>query len=506
MKIFNRKAWVFTAKACMFATLLLTSYSCKDFLDQNIQGAYTADTYPYPKGGSVYDPFIYEVYTAFRSYDVGVVPFVSAVSIRSDDADKGSTPTDGAEMKQMDDFTITSSNGLVASLWSGYYSLVNKCNIVLDQIENDPNADTPKESKIGAEAEAKFLRGYAYFTLVRLFGNVPLIEKVFENPAAQANVPQSTVAQIYALIESDLTFAAQHLPSEWPSIFIGRATRGAANGLLAKVYLTQQKWGPAMAAANAVMGSGVYDLSVPYKDIFSEVGENSKESLLEVQATASLSEPTVNGSQYANFQGVRGTGDWNLGWGFNVPSNYLEAAYEIGDPRKTRTILYAGGKSIYGESVPEGLPNPRYNHKTHSNPAIRASVNSRSSYWMNIRLLRYADVVLMYAEAANEIGNTQEALDKLEMVRARARAGNSAILPSVTTTVQSELREAIRHERRIELAMEHERFFDLVRWGIAGQVLQNAGKNFIPGKHELLPIPQSQIDISKGVLKQNPGY
>lgn len=120
--------------------------------------------------------------------------------------------------------------------------------------------------------------------------------------------------------------------------------------------------------------------------------------------------------------------------------------------------------------------------------------------------MRYADVVLMNAEAANEIGGEEmidEALEKLEMVRNRARGGNPDILPKVTTRNQAELRDKIRFERRIELAMEHERYFDIVRWGIAGDVL---GAKWIPGKHELFPIPQEQIDLSNHILTQNPGY
>ena len=130
--------------------------------------------------------------------------------------------------------------------------------------------------------------------------------------------------------------------------------------------------------------------------------------------------------------------------------------------------------------------------------------------WMNIRLLRYADVVLMFAEAANEVGgatNITAARNALNSVRARARAGNAAILPDVTTTDQALLRAAIRHERRIELAMEHDRFFDIVRWGISNQVMLDAGKpNFNESRDKILPIPQVQIDLSNGVLKQNPGY
>ncbi|MNH24634.1 SusD family protein [compost metagenome] len=162
--------------------------------------------------------------------------------------------------------------------------------------------------------------------------------------------------------------------------------------------------------------------------------------------------------------------------------------------------------------MPIGLPNPRYNHKVHSDPEIRNALLDNFSYWVNIRILRYADVVLMYAEAANEVGgtaNTTAALNALNSVRERARKGTlpaDNVLPNITTTDQDELRDAIRHERRIELAMEHDRFFDLVRWGTAGSVLQSIGKAFVPGKHEILPIPLTQIEISKNVLEQNFGY
>ena len=156
---------------------------------------------------------------------------------------------------------------------------------------------------------------------------------------------------------------------------------------------------------------------------------------------------------------------------------------------------------------PASLPNPRYNQKVYTDPDYRDAANSQGGGWVNIRILRYADVVLLAAEAANELGQTDLALEYLEMVRARARGGNDAILPEITERDQAELRDLIRHERRIELAMEHERFFDLVRWGIAAEVLHEAGKeNFTAGKHELMPIPQDEIDRSNGVLTQNPGY
>ncbi|WP_242696040.1 RagB/SusD family nutrient uptake outer membrane protein [Desertivirga brevis] len=478
----------------------------KDFLDRTTQGQYTESTYPYPTGSGPYDPTIFEAYNALRAYGVSAAPFIAAVSIRSDDAEKGSTPADGPSSLQFDNFTLNPSNNLLNILWVDHFSLINRCNIILDQVAKDESPLTAPEAKTVAQAEARFIRGYAYFMMVRYFGRVPIVDSIFTDAAAQANLPQSSPAQIYAFIESDLQFAAQNLPPSWEAKFIGRATSGAANGILAKVYLTQQKWALAKSTANLVMQSGLYDLSTSYNTIFGESGENSKESVFEIQATATPNEKRSFGVQYASDQGVRGTERWNLGNGFNTPSTLLEGTYEPGDPRRARTILYTGQTSIYNEAVPSGLPNPRYNHKVLSNPSYRARYLDNFGYWMNVRILRYADVVLMYAEAANETGDVTGALDKLELVRARARAGNNAILPRVTTTDPELLRQAIRHERRVELAMEHDRFFDLVRWGIAGPVLQEAGKNFVTGRDEILPIPQTQIDLSKGVLKQNPGF
>ncbi len=487
-----------------------TFTGCKRFLDTDAQGSYNLDDYPYPGGSGPYDQFLFAAYNDLRSFNVHSQSFITATSIRSDDADKGSTPTDGGSNAiDMDNFPVQPSNGFCNTLWVGYYALINKCNITIGQVKNNNAIIATDLIKNQTMAEARFLRAYAYFMLVRLFERVPIIDTAY----GPGNVPQSTKAQVYTFIENDLVFAAANLPLSWEAKFVGRVTSGAANGLLAKVYLYQQKWNLAMAAANTVMTSGQYDLSTPYDRLFREEGENSKESVFEVQATASAAIQTANGVQYAQIMGVRGAGSWDLGWGWNTPSIYLEAAYEANDPRRTRTILYTspGSQSIYNEPLPTGLPNPRYNNKVYTNPSLRASIGHRFGYWMNIRVLRYADVVLMFAEAANEIGgasNTTAALAALNSVRARARGTLPAtVLPAVTTTDQGMLRDAIRQERRVELGMEHERFFDIVRWGISGAAMLAGGKpNFNPSRDIRLPIPQTQIDISGGVLTQNPGY
>ncbi len=502
--------------AISITTLILFS-GCKKFLDTQRQGQYTEENYPYPGGSGPYDQFIFGAYNDLRSFAIHVFGFLHATSIRSEDADKGSTPADGgADSNGMDNFPVITNSGHANNLWVGNLGLVNKCNNTLFQIKNNAQITATPDIKIQTEAEARYLRAYAYFNLVRFFGRVPLFDSLVTDPAAQNNKPQSTAAQLYAFIESDLQFAAANLPASWDQRFVGRATRGAANGLLAKVYLTQQKWTLAMSTANLVMTSGQYDLSTPYTKIFEEGGENSKESVFEIQGTADASVQTANGIQYTQVQSVRGSGIWNLGWGFNTPSQLLANAYESNDPRRARTILFTStattpGFTMYGELTPVGLPNPRYNQKVYTEAARRSSVGSNSGWWMNIRILRYADVVLMYAEAANELGgvtNITAARNALNSVRARARQGAPAgTLPDITTTDQNTLRDAIRFERRIELAMEHDRFFDLVRWGISGPVLQAAGKtNFNPSRDNLLPIPQQQIDLSGGVLTQNFGY
>ncbi|MGI8600644.1 MAG: RagB/SusD family nutrient uptake outer membrane protein [Chitinophagaceae bacterium] len=501
---------------------LLTVSGCKKLLDTERQGEYTADNYPYPGGSGPYDQFIFAAYNQLRNFNVHVFAFLFATSIRSDDADKGSTPADGgSNATEMDNFPVTPSNGHVNALWTGYYSLINDCNTTIKEVNTNTDIDASDAIKQQTIGEARFIRGYAYFMLVRLFGRVPLIDTLFSDPALQNNILQSSSAELYNFIENDLNFAVANLPASWDPKFVGRATSGAAQGMLAKVYLTQKKWGLAMNAAQAIMNSGQYGFAnssgniSSYDLVFREVGENSRESIFEVQGTASATQPTANGIQYTQVQSVRGPGEWNFGWGFNTPSQALADAYEPGDPRRARTILFTStattpGVTMYGEVTPVGLPNPRYNQKVYTDPAIKAAVGSRSGWWMNIRILRYADVVLMFAEAANEVGgaeNIAAAKAALNSVRARARAGNAGILPDVTTNDQSELRLAIHHERRIELAMEHDRFFDLVRWGKAQAALHAVGKtNFNENRDILLPIPQVQIDLSQGKLTQNPLY
>ena len=510
---------------CFLAVVSLSVlFGCKkNFLDRQPLSRYTTDNYPFPSGGGVYDQYIFAAYSSLRHYGVTSYAFIAAVSIRSDDADKGSSFADGYPyLSGVDNFPVPAFSTMANDLWNAYYGdLIFNCNIVLQKVAQD-STGTPESVKESAMAEAKFLRGYAYFTLERLFGNIPIIDTVLD--IQHSVVPQSDPATVYAFIEQDLQYAAAHLPlkSEWDPKFIGRVTSGAAWGLLAKVYLYEKKWQLAMDAAGTVINSNQYDLKTNYEDIWKNSGENCSESVFEIQCYADANHPQGDGNgdngygcQYASIQGVRGIAEGpqhDLGWGFNNPSHYLHLAYELGDPRLNSTLLFCPTKTptIFGETFGRPEPNDSiYNMKVYlgNDPSIRQSVGNTQAWWENVRILRYADVVLMYAEAANEVGNTSEALDKLEWIRARARNGNNSILPKVTTTNKADLRLAIQHERRIELAMESERFFDIVRWGIAADVMHAAKKpNYKDGRDEWLPIPQAQIDLSNGVLHQNPGY
>jgi len=500
------------------ATFSLTLVGCSDLLDQKPQGEWVEGD---EGSGGSFQSDIFTLYARLRGFHISSGTTALAIhSFRSEDAEKGSTASDGAAHgKMFDDFEYIATNGLIGSYWTSNYEIIILANKILDDIAmSEAEKGTLSEGDLINRSEAHFFRAFAFFNLVRAFGEVPKIDFRIDN-AEEANIPKSPAAEIYALIDADLTAAEAHLPQEWTPVYTGRLTWGAARALHARTWMMRGDWNNMHTAAVEVIQSGRYDLNTPYNQIFRETGENSSESVFELQCTATASQPGSNdiGSQFAQVQGVRGAGEWNLGWGWHTPTQLLADAFEDGDPRKNETLLYfikTGGDPA---SIPANQPygekpisnadviNKYYNKKAYTNPSMRATY-TKGGFWYNIRIIRYADVVLMAAEAANELGRTAEAGEYLEMVRARARGSNAAILPKVTTTDQAEMREAIRHERRVELGMEFDRFYDLVRWGIAREVLHAAGKTGYQEKHAFLPLPQNEVDKSNGVLVQNPNY
>lgn len=488
------KSLIYKNRLVLILTILLTTACSEDFLEKKPLGQLSSDTFFTTGEHAVLSTNT--VYNMLRSWEVHVFSYIGMTDIVSDDADKGSTPNDANFLTEIDNFTFDPGNIAFGGVWSGYYRGIYRANLNIGRIPDIDMNQALKERLIG---ENKFLRAYFYFKLVRWFGDVPLITApLTPDEYKQARTPK---AEVYALIQQDLLDAIASLPNSYPPDDVGRITKGAAQGLLAKVYLTLGDFANAEQYAMAVINSGNYALYPNYAELFQPQGENSSESLFEVQAAAF--EIGGGGTQYNEVQGVRGVP--NLGWGFNRPSDDLVRAYESGDPRRDATIFYPGEVLPDGSDIIRDNPNienERFNQKAWVPEHPGGNGNGPG----NIRILRYADVLLIAAEALNENGKTQEALTYLNRVRARARGNNPNVLPDVTTTDQAALRQRIWRERRVELAMEQQRWFDLQRQGRVGEVMRNVGKNFVDGKHELFPVPQTEIDLSGGLMIQNPNY
>ncbi|WP_242918592.1 RagB/SusD family nutrient uptake outer membrane protein [Pontibacter liquoris] len=469
-------------------------YSCGDsFLDVEPEGSTVSENFFVTSDQAIQS--VSAIYGNLKDFNVFVFPWLAVTTISSDNAEKGSVPGDAGFLDTFDDFTLTSTEGQLNGFWTGQYQGINLAN---QSITNIPAISMDENLKARLIAEAKFLRAFHYFNLVRTFGGVPLrtsvpVGKEQETPE-QLNPARASREEVYAQIIADLTEAVQVLPPSYDAANVGRATKGAALALLAKVQMYQSNWNEVMSLTQQVIGLG-YSLTPKYADIFKLSGENNQESIFEVQAQTIPGNCDASNSQWSEVQGVRN----QFGWGFVEPTQDLVDAFEKGDERMEVTILFRGEKTPEGDVITTTAPNPRYNQKAY----VPSFVTQECGYGkdQNIRVIRYAEVLLMHAEAANELGNTQEALDALNQVRERAG------LTPATTTSQEELRMIIWHERRVELALENgDRFFDLVRQGRAAEVLQAQGKHFVAGKNEVFPIPQRQIDLSGGVLTQNPGY
>lgn len=492
MKTINIKIIKYSL-AALLTLPLLNSCNDDEFLDRRPLGiAAEGDL----KAGG-YEEKAFGLYGQLRSID-GITSWERFFfqSVRSDDATTGSNTQDQTGFDPyFEKFQYSTTHFMNGNNWNGHYKLIYACNDLIDAV--DKSGATDEGSQIN-KAEAMVFRAFAFFDLRRDYGEVPIVLNKIVVPG-DAVKAKSTVAQVDAQIISDLTFAIEHLPLSWPA-YPGRATKGFANTLLAKLYLYQGEWAKSLAKSQEVIDSGQYALGTSYNDQFKLVGNNSSESIFEVQFLYGSGLEYKN--NYWEAQGYRGQGVWDLGFGMNVPSANLIATYEANDPRKAATILYSGQDDGYGRIVPVSNDQPYWNRKAYTVPSEREKYGTGKNFWTNFKILRYADVLLMAAEASNELGNTSTAANYLEMIRARARGTNSAILPPITGS-QSTLRTAIKHERRVEFGMENERFYDLVRWGDAVTTLGGLGYQ---DKNKYYPIPQTAIDQSGGVLVQNPNY
>ncbi|MGZ3754672.1 MAG: RagB/SusD family nutrient uptake outer membrane protein [Mucilaginibacter sp.] len=491
----NKKKIAQKLVAILFFATIVSYQGCKkSFLNVNPAGNVAATQFWQTQADAT--SAVSAMYANLHEWtNIAFAP-IAVESMGSDDVDKGSTPTDASFMNDFHNFSANSGEGQISDFWGGEYKTINFANQILDNVPGITMDATLKSRYL---AEAKFIRAYAYFRLVRAFGGVPLRMHV-PKTASDYNIPRASTADTWAAIESDLNDAASVLPQTYSAVDVGHATKGAAVALHAKVAMYQKKWSDVLTYTNAVMGMG-YSLFPNYEQLFRTNNKNNSESIFEIQCMLIPNNPGASNSQYSQVQGVRGsTGG---GWGFNVPSANLAAAYEAGDPRRDATIIFRGETTPEGDVIPASGDNPMYNQKSYV-PFSQYVSGFNEGCQQNKIVLRYADVLLMNAEANNELGNNAAAIASLELVRARARAGNNAILPKVTTTDQATLRTAIYNERRVELAMEFDRYFDVIRQGRGTAVFGVRG--WTANKNEVWPLPQNEIDLSAGVLTQNPGY
>ncbi|MCC9165477.1 RagB/SusD family nutrient uptake outer membrane protein [Pontibacter harenae] len=449
------------------------------------------------------------------------------------DTDKGSTDDqDEIYIRQLQYFTHTSNFEQLNEWWNQSYDGVYRANLVLERV---PPIDMDERLKARILGEAKFLRAQYYFDLVKAFGRVPLITRVL-NPD-EVFVPRpETIDENWNQIEQDLRDAIEVLPETYGGSDVGRATKGAAQALLAKSLLwqstpegcsqtpwaTQDQYQEVADLTNAIINSGNYRLLEDFESVFLLEGENSAEIVFSVQGVGGTGGWANENDGLALNQWLSPRTSDISGWGFSTPigprtpDNYsgnpnsrvnnIYEAFEPCDPRLEYSILEPGDE-INGLTYDETWSRSNYSIQKFLIP--ESDITGPANSPLNITLIRYADVLLWNAEALNELGRTEEALASLNEVRRRAResmAGATCPQP-ITSVSQAQLREIIMNERRKELAFEGHRFYDLVRTCKAAEVLIPMGRPFKVGVNELLPIPQAEIDRNPALQgDQNPGF
>lgn len=481
------------------ASLLLIASGCKKFLEQPVLGQYqgnnffTNDANAKLGVNAAYSPL---TFTDASSNTIWVLG-----DLASDDAIKGSSDGDQGDFLSIQNFNINPTNSAVEGLWKRYYDGIFKCNVVTDGLSagNKAVSDAVKSDVVG---QAEFLRAYYYFNLTVVYGDIPLHLKV-ETPE-ELQSPALPQAQIYAQIEKDCTAAAAVLPTSRTGNDIGRATKGAALALLAKTYLFEQKWALAASTAQAVEGLGVYSLLPAFADNFRAATKNNAEGVFSILHTSGL--VPYQGNNLNAWFAPRPLN----GYGFYLPTQSLVDNFETApdgtvDPRLDYTVGRAG-HPYFDSPFDPSWTSTGYVSKKHTQPLSEIPISIRGDGNLNYQAIRFAEVLLIEAEALNESGNSIAALVPLNKVRKRARESylNDAslpgfgtvpagLLPDISVTDQSQLRDIIRRERRSELALEFHRFFDIIRYGsaYANTALKNK-PNFSFTTNQFFPIPESE--------------
>lgn len=482
--------------------LVVMMTSCQDFLDREPLDQLTEDNFYQTKSDAesavlaAYQPMSTVEWTG-KGWMITEIP--------SDNSQPGGTDP---EFTPIDNFTVNPDTPPVYDYWLMHYRMITFANTVIARV---PPMSIDEADKNALLAEAQFLRAFAYFDLVRIYGGVPLITTppVF---GEDLNYPRASVTEVYDLIKEDLAMATEHLPVSWTGLSVGRATKGAAFALASKVHLTLNERVEARDAARAVMNLGVYDLMEDYADNFRlDLGDNNRESIFQVQYAGCGPFGTGNAMQAFFAPWGEGITKDRDGWGSQIPTNgninapgtTIFDTFEEGDLRRKWTIMTAG--THYDDINPD---DGGYTYPSGGASAALCSIKKYvvgagpnicfMSTPLNAHLIRYSDVLLTYAEAITLIeggvSSNAEALSAFNAVR--ARAGLEA--------VEQITQEDILHERRVEFAFEGQRWFDLLRTNNVVERMALHGKNMQP-HHVLFPLPSSEMEINPN-LEQNPGY
>ena len=488
----------------IFSIIIFTSCS-EDFLEVRPVGRvleanyYQNEEQAYESLVSVYDVLQWTDQEGFTMYR----PLLDAAS--DDTHAGGSAASDQPSWVAWDEFHATPDLGPQKGFWKKYYRGIYRANLFLEKVETIPDLSTSFKTR--TVAEAKFLRAKFYFDLIRLFGRIPLITNTLV-PDDYYTTNQADGSEVFPQIEQDLNDAISGLPTTVSGNELGRVTKGAAQGLLGRVLLFQNddsKMGTAASVLQDVINSGLYSLEPNFGDIFKLSHEFGSESVFEiVYSENSIADWGRFGSGYSEgnvgvqFVGMRdySGSTYAPGWGFCPVSLDLEQAM-ANDPRYEHTIIDA---QALGASYAEGYQNTDFFVRKYAPlSANTAGDGDIALNWgNNIREIRYADILLMAAEALNRSGG-DDATARGYVNEVRTRVGLADI-----NTSGGDLLDDIYEERRMELACEGHRFYDLIRTNRAASILSSKG--FVAGTHEVLPIPQSELDLSEGSLTQNNGY
>ena len=414
----------------------------------------------------------------------------------------GESVTDTEGLHEIDEMRHEAVNNELRQIFQWYYAGVNRANYIMENRDK-----TDFEGKNQIIAETRFLRAYYYFQLVKYFGDVPLIVDERLGADEVTEIERTPAGEVYQQIESDLNFAVDVL--DWTNPVKGRVDKGAALSLLGKVQLYQDKFSESAITLNRVINEGNYDLVNDYSTLFLASNEDNRESILEVQYSGLEGGGygcliCLEGNAAPGFHGIRQYDGpvYSDGNSYNLPTMDLYNSFDDNDPRKDASVLNI-------DSFIADQPNPDdieyaigggghtglYNNKYIKRQAELGLPDTDLTSPNNYRVIRFADVLLMAAEAHNRSGNDGQALLYLNRVRNRVN------MPPVSSAGQ-QLTEDIWQERRYELSGEGHRFFDLVRTGQAADEIQG----FVSGKHELFPLPQVEIDLAGGNWDQNPNY